>query len=207
MPLANAKQEDWGQLGPAVRALPNDRQRAFLQFYLWETFNNKRKNNYGAIADAARAAGYGNPNTTAKNMGNIGGQLMRDERMIAAVAEESRKYLRAGAPEAVKAVRALVRNPDHPGHVRGIQMLLDRSDPLESRSFVEVTHKTVNPDMEALEELRALRSLGTSREKLFELFGQNGLDRLERLERLDTMRRSNEAKIIDNVAPVPEDEF
>ena len=74
-------------------------------------------------------------------------------------------------------------------------------DPIESRSFVEVTHKTVDPDMEALEELRALRQLGTSREKLFELFGQNGLDRLERLERLDTLRRSNEAKVIDNVAP------
>jgi hypothetical protein len=189
--LASNKQENWGELGPAVRALPNDRQRAFVQFYLWETFNNKRPKNYGAIVDAARAAGYGNPNTTAKNMGNIGWQLMRDERMIAAIAEESRKYMRAGAPEAVAAVRALVRNPDHPGHVRGIQMLLDRADPVESRSFVEVTHKRVDRDAEDLEELRALRQLGTSREKLLELFGQNGLDRLERLERLDTMRRSS----------------
>jgi hypothetical protein len=206
--LASNKREDsWGELGPAVRALQNDRQRAFLQFYLWETFNNKRPKNYGAIAAAARKAGYGNPNTTAKNMGNIGWKLMRDPRMVAAVAEESRKYLRAGAPEAVAAVRALVRNPDHPGHVRGIQMTLDRADPVESRSFVEVTHISVNPDTEALEELRALRALGTSREKLIELFGENGLARIERLERLDTLRRSNEAKVINNAAPVPEDDF
>ena len=40
---------------------------------------------------------------------------------------------------------------------------------------VNVTHRVIDPDAEALEELRALRSVGTSREKLVELFGQNGL--------------------------------
>jgi hypothetical protein len=67
-----------------------------------------------------------------------------------------------------------------------------------------VTHRSVDPDLEALEELRALRQLNVPREDMIKSFGENGLDRLERLERLDTLRRSNEAKVIDNI---PEDEF
>jgi hypothetical protein len=84
-------------------------------------------------------------------------------------------------------------------------MVLDRADPVESRQFVEVVHRTVDPDQEALEELRALRQLGTSHEKLIELFGSNGLDRIERLEAADKLRRANEAKVIDHVATVPEE--
>jgi hypothetical protein len=199
--LASNKQEEWGQLGPALKALPNPRWIAFVEFYLLETYTNTHKNNYAAQARAARKAGFGSPKSTSRTMAHIGWRLMRDDRIIAAISEESRKLLRAGAPEAVKAVHAGVRNSDHKDHARFVAMVLDRADPVESRSFVEVTHKTIDPDMEALEELRALRQLGTSRDKLFELFGQNGLDRLERLEAVDTLRRSSEAKVIDNVAP------
>jgi hypothetical protein len=78
-----------------------------------------------------------------------------------------------------------------------VAMVLDRADPIESRQFVEVTHKHVDSDGEALEELRALRTLGTARDKLIELFGSNGLDRIERLEAADTARRANEAKVIN----------
>ena len=76
-------------------------------------------------------------------------------------------------------------------------MSLDRNDPIESRQFVEVTHKHVDLDQEALEELRALRALGTSREKLVELFGGNGLERIERLEAADAGRRADNAKLIE----------
>ena len=57
---------------------------------------------------------------------------MRDDRMLAAVAEETRKLLRSGHPEAVKAVHAGVRNPEHKDHARFVAMVLDRSDPVES---------------------------------------------------------------------------
>ena len=80
--------------------------------------------------------------------------------------------LRAGAPQAVKAVHDGIRNPNHPSHAKFVSMLLDRTDPQESKQFVEVTHRTLDPDQESLEELRALRMLDTPRPKLIELFGR-----------------------------------
>lgn len=192
-----ARKDDWGELGPAMRALPNDRWRAFVEFYIAQTFTNKNRDNYGAQAAAARAAGFGKPKTTPRAMAHIAWRLMSDDRMIAAIAEESRKLLRAGAPDAVKAVKNGVRDSSHKDHARFVGMVLDRVDPITSCQHVEVIHRTVDPDMEALEELRALRQLGTSREKLIELFGSNGLDRIERLEAADKLRRANEAKVID----------
>jgi hypothetical protein len=165
-----------------------------------ETYQNGHKANYGAQAQAARKAGFGNPKTSARSMAHMAWRIMRDDRMIAAIAEESRKLLRSGAPEAVKAVLAGIRDPNAKDHARFVSMIIDRADPVENRSHVEVVHRTVDPDLEALEELRALRSLGAPREKLLELFGGNGLARLERLEAADTVRRSNEARLIDHVA-------
>jgi len=57
MSVALPTKPDWGELGPAMRALPNDRWRAFVEFYLLETTANGAKNNYGAQANAARKQG------------------------------------------------------------------------------------------------------------------------------------------------------
>ena len=53
MVTARVHNEDGGQLGPAMRALPNDRWRAFVEFYLLE------KPGRGAQTAAARRAGFG----------------------------------------------------------------------------------------------------------------------------------------------------
>jgi hypothetical protein len=195
--IAKRQREDLGQPGPAMRALPNDRWRLFVESYLWETFTNGNKDNYGAQAAAARKAGFGSPRSKPIALAHIGWRLLKDERMVAAIAEESRKLLRAGAPQAVKAVHDGILNPNHPAHAKFVAMLLDRTDPQESKQLVEVTHKVLDPDQESLEELRALRMLDTPRPKLIELFGQNGLDRLERLEAADKVRRADQAKMID----------
>src|SRR5262245_21472669 len=184
----------WGELGPAMKALPNDRYRAFVEFYLLE------KPGRGAQTADARRAGFGKPRTTALSYAQIGYRMLRDERVVAAIAEESRKLLRAGAPDAVKRLHNVINDPEHPGHIRAVAMLLDRTDPITSHQHVEVTHRHVDADTEALEELRALRQLGTSREKLIELFGGNGLSRLEKLEAADAARRADAAKIIDGEA-------
>ena len=76
-------------------------------------------------------------------------------------------------------------------------MSLDRSDPITTHQEISVTHKTIDMDQEGIEELRALRKLGVSREKMIETFGGNGLARLEALEAADTLKRANEAKVID----------
>ena len=71
---------------------------------------------------------------------------------------------------------------------------------------VNVTHKILDPDQEAIEELRALAQLGTAREKLLELFGGNGLARIEKLEAADTGCRAQNAKVIEGETVEIEDE-
>jgi len=192
--VALARREPEPEYGPAMKALPNARWRAFVQFYLLGV--PSREGMFSNQAAAARRAGFGKPRSTPRAMAHIGWRLMQDQRMVEAIAEESRKLLRSGHPEAVNALKNMIRNPEHPGHARAVGMLLDRVDPVESRQQIEVTHKIIDPDQEALEELKALRQLGTTQEKLLELFGVNGIARLEDLE----AKMAQQAKIIDEEA-------
>ena len=79
-------------------------------------------------------------------------------------------------------------------------MFMARGDPVISKHLVDVTHRTIDPDREALEELRALRELGTPREKLVELYGPNGLDRIEALEAVENAQRAAAAEVINHEA-------
>jgi hypothetical protein len=182
---------EWGALNDEMRALPNNKWRGFIEHFLLEEVG------YGAQAAAARKAGFGTAKSSALTMTQIASRLMRDPRVIAALAAESKKLLRAGAPEAVKALMALVRDPTHKEHGRAVSLILARTDPETVRHDVSVTHRVVDPDVEALEELRALRLLGTSRDVLVSLFGGNGLARLEQLEAADNARRADAAKIVE----------
>ena len=182
--------KDWGELSAELKALPND---------AWRTFALELVTGppgHGRYARAARAAGLGKDSTPA-NLAKLAWKIAHDDRMILAVAAESRKYLRAGHPEAVNALLKLIRNEKSRDHGRAVMSLLDRVDPVVSKQNIEVVHRHVDPDQEALEELRALRQLGTPREKLLTLFGQNGLDRIEALDAADTSRRADNAKVIE----------
>jgi hypothetical protein len=187
---ATAHRKDWGEYGPCMRAL-GARQRAFVEFLILEPPT------VGAQTRAARRAGYGTGRTTPTIMAKISSRLVRNEKILAAINEEARKLLRAGGLEATKALLALVHNPEHKDHARGIAMTLARTDPEIERHDFNVVHKMLDPDAEALEELRALRQLGTAHEKLLELFGGNGLARLEQLEAADTERRAATAKVVE----------
>jgi hypothetical protein len=190
--LARCK-EDWGRDGPAVQALPNQRWRDFVYHYVTQPPG------HGALTNAARLAGFGKSSTPTV-LAKIAWQLSHDERMIAAIAEVSRAIVRRCAPEAANALLAMVRDPEHREHARAVSMVLARTDPEVARHDINVIHKVLDPDQEALEELRALRQLDTPHAKLLELFGSNGLDRLERLEAADKLRRANEAKVIEGEA-------
>jgi hypothetical protein len=184
------RKEDWGRDGPAVQALPNQRWRDFVYHYVTQPPG------HGALTNAARLAGFCQGSTPTQ-LAKRAWQLSHDERMIAAIAEVSRAIVRRAAPEATNALLELVRNPEHRDHARGIAMVLARTDPEVARHDISVTHKVIDEDEEARQELAALRALGTTREKLLELFGVNGLARLEAQEATDKLRRSNEAKVID----------
>jgi hypothetical protein len=174
-----------------MKALPNSRWRQFAQAVA-------EKPGHGALVRALKEAGLARKSTPA-NQARLAWSMSQDERMIAAIAEVSRNIIRVGAPEAVNAAINIIRDPSHRDHGRVVMGLIDRVDPPESRSRhnIEVVHKIVDPDQEALEELRALRMLDTPREKLLELFGHNGLDRLEARETADKLRRADSAKLIE----------
>jgi len=183
-------EETYGELGPAMKSL-NERQRAFVRFLVTE------KPGYAALTRAYRKAGYGK-NSKAATLSKDAHHMSRDERVIAAIAEESRKVIRVGHPEAVAALFAMIRDPSHRDHGRAVAAVIDRCDPAVTKHSVDVTHRTIDPDQEALEEMRAARKLGATREKLLELYGANGLDRLEALEAVDNARRADAAKIIEH---------
>jgi phage terminase small subunit len=186
--------DEWGALSDEMRALPNAKWRGFVEHFLLS------EPGYGAATAAARSAGFGKPNSSALTMAQIASRLLRDPRVVGALAAESKKLLRAGAPEATKALMALIGNPEHRDHGRAIGLVLARVDPEVAKHDINVVHRIGNPDEEALEELNALRTLGTSREKLIELFGGNGLARLEKLEAADIVKRADAAKVIEGEA-------
>ena len=189
----NAETETWGELGPAMRALPNERWRNFVRHLVADP-------KHGAITRAARAAGWGKSNTKAQTLSKQAWAMSRDERVIAAIAEESRKVIRVGHPEAVAALFSVIRDPQHRDRMRAVAAVLDRCDPVVTRHSVDVTHRHEDPDRAALEELKALRQLGATRDKLLELFGPNGLDRLEALEAVENAQRATAAKVIEHDA-------
>jgi hypothetical protein len=165
--------KNWGELSPEMKALPNDRWRAFVHHYL------SGPPGHGSRARAAELAGL---TKSKKWAARHAYRVYHDPRVIAAIAVESKKYIRAHAPDAAKALMDLIHNPEHKDHARAISMLLDRVDPVVQLTDMRVEHRVVDSDTEAIEELRALRALGTSHAKLLDLFGGNGLARLEKLE-------------------------
>jgi phage terminase small subunit len=178
--------------GPAMSQL-NERQRAFVIALVTGPPGR------GCLTQAYLAAGYqqGGDRVLA---GKAAYKLSRDERVLAAIAEESRKIIRVHHPEAALALLNAIRNPEHKDHMRAVGMALDRVDPVNTHHSMTVVHKTVDPDQESLAELRAARHLGASREKLIELFGFNGLERLEALEAVENAQRAASAKLIEGEA-------
>lgn len=122
------------QDGPAMKALSSDRHRAFVRA-LYQV-----KPGHGANVKAAKLAGWGQPLSSAQSMATIASRLAHDERVLAAIREEDEKRIRSSAPRAISALSALVENPKHKDHARGIAMVLDRVHPVETTHHVKVEH-------------------------------------------------------------------
>jgi phage terminase small subunit len=188
---APTNSENWGELGPAMREL-TEMQRAFVRALVIA------KPGHGALTRAARTAGYGK-NSKPATLSKHAHDLCRNPKIIAAINEEAKKVIRGvGHAEAATAVMNMVRDPSHRDHARAVDMILSRADPAETRHSVDVTHRTIDPDREALEELKALRKLGATRDKLLELYGPNGLDRIEALEAVENAQRAAAARVIEH---------
>lgn len=135
--------------GPAMRALANDKQRAFVR----ALFDAPSKD--GRIIWAARVAGYGTETSTNKVLSTIGARLHTSEPIQAAIAEHSQRVLRGLSPSAIKALEDLIADPKHRDHARGIAMILDRSDPLQTTHNVIVDHRSERQLVAATKEVIA----------------------------------------------------
>src|SRR5665213_2752583 len=123
---------DTPEFGPMMAALPTDKMRSFVV----GLFLAPRKR--GRLIYAAKTAGYGTDTSSNKSIGVMASRLMADERVQAAILEESQKRLRGLAPDAVQAIERLVNNPDHRDHGRALGMILERADPVISTHNVKV---------------------------------------------------------------------
>jgi phage terminase small subunit len=146
--------------GPAMKALPTDRHRAFVRA-LYTV-----KPGHGANVKAAKLAGFGCPTSTPGSMATIASRLAHDERVLEAIAEEDQKRIRASAPRAISALSRLVETPGHKDHARGIAMVLDRVHPVETQHTVKVQHDA-SP---------ALVATAAVLKRISELAAQAGLD-------------------------------
>lgn len=128
--MSEAEEHDAEELGPAMLALPTDKQRAFVMA-LYSDDDDVPPKGEGLYLFAAKAAGFGTETSSNKSLSVIASRLLRSPRVRAAIAEYSHTTLRAIPPEAVRALRAVIRDPKHRDHMRAINAIIDRVDPLE----------------------------------------------------------------------------
>jgi hypothetical protein len=141
------------QDGPAMKALPTDRHRAFVRA-LYQV-----KPGHGANVKAAKLAAFGTPNSSPQSMATIASRLAHDERVLAAIREEDEKRIRSSAPRAISALSRLIENPRHKDHARGIAMVLDRVHPAEMVHKVKHEHDVTPNAMETAQILQRIAEL------------------------------------------------
>jgi phage terminase small subunit len=100
-----------------MRALKTDRQRAFVVALLDLGTSNATR--------AAQAAGFSEENRNAAKV--TAHRLMHDESIQAAILEEAKRRINAGATAAVTHLLAIAENPEHKDQLKAIGMVLDRS--------------------------------------------------------------------------------
>ena len=135
--------------GPAMRALATDRQRGFVR----ALFDAPSKD--GRVIWAARVAGYGTETSSNKFLSTIGARLHTSGPIQAAIAEHSRAFCEACHRPPSGLWRICWRIPSISDHARGIAMILDRSDPVQTTHNVVVDHKSDREVVAATKEVIA----------------------------------------------------
>ena len=125
---------------------------------------------YGTQADWAREAGYSDSSEGCKVRGH---QAFQDPKVQAAALEVSRATLGALGP--VLAASGLLRiaaKPDHPQHVKALELLANRVG-LQEKQQIEVTHRDLTGDalMARIRELAKKHGLDERK-----LLGMNAVD-------------------------------
>jgi hypothetical protein len=141
-------------------------------------FSTPGTETYGNAAKAARFAGYGNSESTPDTFARIGNRLLHRARVAKGIAELG---MRALTPDALAAIRQIVRDPLHKDRMKAASAILERQAPTIQKSEIDVTHRIVDHTAEALQVLSYMKSIGASREMLEAHFGFTGLARYEEM--------------------------
>lgn len=146
-------------LGPAMRNLPTDRQRLFVIAMLETGGRN--------ISDAARLAGY-----TDNGKGPIrvlASRLAHDEKILAAMSEESTRRLMSGQILAVSTVLSIMDNgaAKDSDRLKAAEMLMNRTGMHATSEHKVTTTDTSRTDDEVMERIKFLaKNLGLDPQKL-----------------------------------------
>lgn len=169
-------------LPPAMQALRQERERAFVWLYMFNGANG---------AKAAREAGYSDVKEGAKVRAHA---LLHRIDIQEALRELTGRYLFSLAPVATIRLGALLKSKNEKVALKAVDMTLSRTG-FSERAALDVNVSggvTVNHTDAAVEDLRRLVALGVPREKLIETFGFSGLSRYEKL-----LAASDAAKLIE----------
>lgn len=151
----------YGKMGPAMIALPTDNQRAFVQHWV--------QSGGRSAAECARIAGYSDPGTNAINV--IAHRLAHDEKIQAAILEESRKMLQGLAPMAVGVITNVLGNPSHKDNLKAAGMVLDRVGMHAKLETLNTTRNIEDRTTQIREAVELCRELGMDPRKLLGKFG------------------------------------
>lgn len=141
--------------GPKMRGL-SPKRRAFVVALYDDDAPDKGN---GLLIYAARAAGYGTGDSTNKVLSVIANRVVQQDSVKEAIAEYSRGIVRAISPEAVRAVRNLVRDKTHKDHARAAMAILDRVDPVETTHNVKVENRRSESNVSVAEVMKEIRKL------------------------------------------------
>jgi hypothetical protein len=180
---------DYGEMGPAMKRLPNDRWRAFVTNYVTDPTPG--------LGQATRAHKAAFPKANGATARNHSHHMMHDARVIAAIAEEGKRFLRAFYPVAQARLFQIIIDPNPaslPSVVRAIGMILDRCDPVETKQVIDVTHTHVDASVVELQQYRACKAMGADQARLEAIFGFNGASRLAAR---DAAERGDSPKLIE----------
>lgn len=139
------KPDDLSELGPAMAALPTDRQRRFV----WEYTSNG-----GRPIPAFLDAGYRSSNTKAQGVAIH--QLLHQPKIVAALQEMAIAMFSKMTVPAIAAMQEILGDPYHKERTKVAMTILDRSAGFGTKTEHNVKVEHVVDDKEMLVKAKAL---------------------------------------------------
>lgn len=155
------------ELGPAMRALPNDVWRRFVLVCNQPTATGRVNH-----AQAAHDAGFQTENRS--SLAALGHRLAHDERIQAALLEESKRTMGAALPVAMATVIQILLNPAAKDamKLRAAQILFDRGGIPQRTEHEVVVHHTESRSQMIDRVIRLAKDMGLDPAKLLGQVGE-----------------------------------